>query len=154
MSDSLQHQGLQHARFPCLSPSPRVCSNTSIELVMPSSHLVLCCTLLFLPSIFPSIKIFSNESAICIRWPMYWRFSFSISPSNEYLWFISFRIDWFDLLSVQETLKSFLQHHSSKASNLWCSVFFKVQLLHPYLTTEKSVALTKHTFKQSDVSAF
>ena len=111
-----------------------------------SSHLVLCCPLLFLPSIFPSIKVFSNESAICIRWTKYWSFSFSISTSNEYLCFISFRIDWFDLLSVQETLKSFLQHQSSKASNLWCSAFFKVQLLHPYITTGKVIALTRWTF--------
>jgi len=107
---------------------PSVCSNTSIELVMPSSHLVLCCPLLLLPSIFPSIRVFSNESALCIRWPKYWSFSFSISPSNEYSGLISFRIDWFDLLAVQETLKSLLQHHSSKASILWCSAFFKVQL--------------------------
>ena len=105
----------------------------SIESVMPSNHLIFCHPLLLLPSIFPSIGVFSNESALCIRWPRYWSFSFSISPSNEYSGLISFRIDWFDLLSVQETLKSLLQHHSSKASILQCSAFFMVQLsIHDY----------------------
>ena len=103
----------------------------SIELVIPSNHLILCHPLL-LPSIFPSIRVFSNESVLHIRWPKYWRFSFSISPSNEYSGLISFRIDWFDLLAVQGTLRSLLQHHSSKASILWCSAFFMVQLSHPY----------------------
>ena len=114
----------------------------SIESVMPSNHLILCHPLLFLPSIFPSIRIFSNESAICIRWVKYWSFSFSISTSNEYSGLISFRIDWLDLLAVQGTFKSLLQHHSSKASILWHSAFFRVQLSHPYLTTRKTVALT------------
>ena len=109
----------------------------SIESVMPSNHLILCCPLL-LPSIFPNIRVFSNESALQIRWPKYWSFSFSISPSNEYLELISFRIDWFVLLAVQGTLKSLLQLHSSKASILWCSAFFIVQLSHPYMTTGKT----------------
>ena len=118
----------------------------SIELVMPSNHLILCLPLLLPPSIFPSIRVFTNESALCIRWPKYWSFSFSISPSNEYSGLISFRRDRLDLLSVQGTLKSLLQHYSSKASILWHSVFFIVQLLHPYMTTGKTIALTKHTF--------
>ena len=109
----------------------------SIESVMPSSHLILCCPLLLLPSIFPSIRVFSNESALHFRWPKYWSFSFSISPSNEYSGLISFRMDWLDLLAVQGILKSLLQHHSSKASILPFSAFFMVQLLHPYITTEK-----------------
>ena len=113
----------------------------SIESVMPSNHLILCHPLLLLPSISPSIRIFSNESVLCIRWPKYWSFSFIISPSNEYSGLISFRIDWLDLLAVQGTLKSPLQHRSSKASVLWCSTFFIVQLSHPYLTTGK-----KHSF--------
>ena len=117
-----------------------------IELVMPSNHLILCRPLLLLPSIFPSISVFSNESALHIRWPMYWRFSFSISPSNENLGLISFRMDWLDLLAVQGTLKSLLQHHSSKASVLRCSAFFTVQLSHPYTTTGKTIALTRRTF--------
>ena len=109
----------------------------SIESVMPSSHLILYHPLLFLPSIFPSIRVFSNESVLRIRWPRYWSFSFSISPSNEYSGLISFRMDWLDLLAVQGTLRSLLQHHSSKASILWCSAFFIVQLSHPYMTTGK-----------------
>jgi len=117
----------------------------SSELVMPSNHLILCHPLL-LPSIFPSIKGFSNESVLRIRWPKYWSFSFSISPSNEYLGLISFRMDWLDLLLVQGTLKSLLQHHSSKASVLWCSAFFIVQLSHPYMTTGKTIALTRWSF--------
>ena len=125
----------------------------SIDLVMPSSHLILCRPLLLPPSIFPSIKVFSSESALHITWPKYWSFSFTISPSNEYSGLISFRMDWLDLLAVQETLKSLLQHHSSKASILWCSVFFIVQLSHPYMTTGKSKALTKWTFAVN-VSAF
>ena len=104
----------------------------SIELVMPSNHLILCRPLLLLPSIFPGIRVFSSESVLCIRWPKDWSFSFNISPSNEYSGLISFRIDWFDLLAVQGTLKSLLQHHSSKASVLWCSAFFMVQLSYPY----------------------
>ena len=110
----------------------------SIESVMPSNHLILCQPLLLLPSIFPSIRAFSNESLLCIRWPKCWSFSFSISPSNEYSGLISFRMDWLDLLAVQGTLKSLLQHHSSKASILQCSAFFMVQLSHPYMTTGKT----------------
>ena len=118
----------------------------SIESVMPSNHLILCHPLLLLPSILPSIRVFSNESLLHIRWPKYWSFSFSISPSNEYTGLISFRIDWFDILAVQGTLKSLLQHHSSKSSILWCSAFFMVQLSHPYMTTEKTIAFTRWTF--------
>ena len=114
----------------------------SIELVMPSNHLILCRPLLLPPSIFPSIRDFSNESVLHIRWPKYWSLSFSISPSNVYSGLISFTIDLFDLLAVQGTLKSLLQHNSSKASTLWCSVFFMVQLSHPYMTTGKTIALT------------
>ena len=119
---------------------------TSIESVMPSNHLILCHPLLILPSIFPSIRVFSNESALRIRWPKYCSFSFSISPSNEHPGLISFRMDWLDLLAVQGTLKSLLQHHGSKASILWCSAFFIVQLSHPYMTTGKTIALTRQTF--------
>ena len=118
----------------------------SIELVMPSNHLILCCPLLLLPSIFPSIRVFSNESAFHIRWPNYWSFSFSISPSNEHSGLISFRMDWLDLLAVQGTPKSLLQHHSSKASILQRSASFIVQLSHPYMTTGKTIALTRRTF--------
>ena len=117
----------------------------SIESVMPSNHLILCRALL-LPSIFPSIRVFSNESILHIRWPKYWSFSFSISPSNEYLGLTSFRVDWFILLVLQGTLKSRLHHHSSKASILRCSAFFIVQLSHPYMTTEKTMVLTRWTF--------
>ena len=118
----------------------------SIELVMSSNHLIPYRPLLLLPSIFLSIRVFSNESALHIRWPKYWRCSFNINPSNEHLGLISFRMDWLDLLAVQGTLKSLLQHHSSKASILWCSVFFRVQLSHPYTTTGKTKALTRWTF--------
>ena len=118
----------------------------SIELVMASKPLILCRPLLLLPSIFPSIRVFSNESAFCIRWPKYWSFSFSISPSKEHPGLISFRMDWLDLLALQGTLKSLLQHHSSKASILQCSAFFTVQLSHPYRTTGKTIALTRWTF--------
>ena len=114
---------------------------TSIESVMPSNHLILCCPLLCLPSIFPSIRVFSNESVLHIRWPEYWNFSFSISPSNEYSGLISFRIDWFDLLDVQGTLKSLPQHHSLKTSVLQHSAFFMIQLSSPYMTTGKTIAL-------------
>ena len=117
----------------------------SIELVMPSNHLILCCPLLLQPSLFPSIRVFSNESVSHIRGPKYWSFSFRISPSNEYSGLISFRMDWLDLLAVQGTLKS-LQHHSSKASILQCPAFFIVQLSHPYMTTGKTKALTRWTF--------
>ena len=117
----------------------------TIESVIPSNHLILCRPLL-LPSIFPSIRVFSNESVLCIRWPKYWRFSFSISPSNEYSGLISFRMNWLDLLAVQRTLKSLLQHHSLKASALWCSDFFIVQLSRLCMTTGKTIALTIRTF--------
>ena len=117
-----------------------------IELVMPSNHLILCHSLLLLLSIFPSIRVFSNESALHIIWPKYWSFSFSLSPSNEYSALISFRMDWLDLLAVQGTLKSLFQHHSSKASILWCSAFFIVQLSYPYMTTGKTTPLTRQTF--------
>ena len=115
----------------------------STELMMSSSHLIRCHSLLLLPSVFPSTRVFSNESALCIRWPKYWNFSFRISPSDEYSGLISFRIDWFDLLAVQGTLKSFLQHHSSKAPILQHSAFFIVQLSHPYMTTGKTIAVTR-----------
>ena len=118
----------------------------SIESVMPSNHLILCHPLLLLPSNFPSIRVFSSESVLRIRWPKYWSFSFSVSPSSEYSGLISFRMDWLDLLPVQGTLKSLLQHHSSKASILRCSAFFMVQLSHPYMTTGKTIALTRWTF--------
>ena len=124
-----------------------------IASVMPSNHLYLCHPLLLLPSIFPSISVFSNELILCIRWPKYWNFSFNISP-NEYSGLISFRIDWLDPLAVQGTPKSLLQHYTSKASILWCSAFFTVQLSHPYMTTEKTIALTRRTFVGSNVSAF
>ena len=121
---------------------------------MPSNHLILCHPLVLLPSIFPSIRVFSNESALRIKWPKYWSFSFSISPSNEYSGLISFRIDWFHLLAVQCTLNSLLQHHSSKASILWCSAFFIAQLSHPYMTTRKTIALTRRTFVGKVMSLF
>ena len=143
MSNSLQPHEPQHARPPYPSPTPGI---WSIESVMPSSHLIPCHPLLLLPSIFPSIRVFSNDSALPIRWPKYWSFSFHISPSNEHPGLISFRMDWLDLLAVQGTLKSLLQHHSSKASILWCSAFFIVQLSHPYMTTGKTIALTSWTF--------
>ena len=118
----------------------------SIGSMMPSNHLILCCPLLLPLSIFPSIRVFSNESALCIRWPNYWSFSFSISPSNEHTGLISFRMDWLDLLVVQGTLKSFLQHNSTKASILWHLAFFIVQLSHPHMATGKTIALTRWTF--------
>ena len=123
------------------SPKPM-----STESMMPSNHLILCHPLVLLPSIFPNIRLFSNESVLCIRWPKYWSFSFSISPSNEYSGLISFRMHWLDLLAVQGTLKSLLQHHSSEASILWRSAFFTVQLSHPYMTTGKAIALIRWTF--------
>ena len=124
----------------------------SIESVMPSNHPILCCPLLLPPSIFSRIRVFSNESVLHIRWPKYWSFSFSISPSNAYSWLISFRVDWFDLLAVQGTLKSLLQHHRSKASILRCSAFFMFQLSHPYMTTGKTIALTRRTFVRKVMS--
>ena len=147
VSDSLQPHGLQHARLTCPSPTPgaysnsypssRWCHPTNLSSAVPFSLLL---------SIFPSIRVFCNESVLCIRWPKYWSFSFSISPSNEYSGLISFRMDWLDLLEVQGTHKSLLQHHSSKASILWRSAFFIVQLSYPYMTTEKTIALTRWTF--------
>ena len=126
----------------------------SIELVMPSNHIILCHPLLLLPSVFPSISVFSNEPALHIRWPRYWSFSLNISPSNEHPGLISLRMDWLDLLAVQRTLKSLLQHHSSKASILWCSAFFIVQLSHPYITTGRTIALTRQTFAGKVMSLF
>ena len=132
--------------FQCPSTFPRACLKLmSIESVMPSNFLILCHPLLLQPSIFPSIRVFSNESVLCIRWPKYWSFSF-ISPSKEYSGLIAFRMDWLALLAVQGTLKSLYQHHSSKASVLQCSAFFIVQLSHPYMTTGKIIALTRQTF--------
>ena len=129
-----------------ITNSPSLLKWMSITSVMPSNHLILCHPLLLPPSIFPSISVFSNESVLCIRWPKYWHFSFSINRPNEYSGLISFRIDWLDLLAVQGTLKSLIQHHSSKASVLWCLAFFIVQLSHPYMTTGKTIALTRWTF--------
>ena len=125
--------------LPVYHQLPEFTQPMSTESVMPSNHLILCHPLLLLPSIFPSSRVFSNESALCIRWPKYWSFSFSISPSNEYSGLISFRMDWLELLEVQEILKSLLQHHCSKASILQCSAFFIVQLSHPYMTTGKTI---------------
>ena len=137
----------------CSTPGLRVHTNSqsllkpmSIEWVMPSNHLILCRPLLLLPSIFPSIRVFSNESSLLIRWPKYWSFSINISPSNEHPGLISFRMDWLDLVAVQGTLKSLLQHHSLKASILRCSAFFIVQLSHPYMTIGKTIALTRWIF--------
>ena len=153
MSNFLQPNGLQHTRTSCPSLFPRVCSDSClIESVMPSNHFILCRPLL-LPSVFPSIRVFSGESVIHIRKPKYLSFSFSISPSNEYSGLISFRNDWFDLLAVQGTLKSLFQHHNLKASSLWCSAFFMVQHSHPYMTTGKTIALTyTNLCWQSEVS--
>ena len=144
MSYSLQSQ---HARASLsITISQSSLKLTSIESVMPSSHLILCRPLFFLPPIHPSIRVFSNESTLCMRWPKYCSFSFSISPSKEHPGLISFRMDWLDLLAVQGTLKNLLQHHSSKASILRRSAFFTVQLSHPYMTTGKTIALTRWTF--------
>ena len=154
MSDSMWPHGLQHTRLPCPSPTPRASSIScpSSWWCHPSCQLIFWCQLilyhplLLLPSISPSIKVFSKESVLHIRWPKYWSFRFSVSPSNEYSALISFRTDWFDLFAVQGTLKNLLQHHSSKASIIWCSAFFMVQLSHPYVTTGKTIALTRWTF--------
>ena len=133
----------------CTTPRLPVChqllESPKPMSVMPSSHLILCCPLLLLPPISPSIRVLSNESTLHMRWPKYWTFSFSISPYNELSGLISFRMDWLDLFAVQRTLKSLLQHHSSKASIFWCSVFFTVQLSHPCMTTGKTIALTRQT---------
>ena len=148
MSNSLQPHRLQHTRPPYPSSTPRVYSNSCplSQWYHPTISSSVSSCLLLLPSIFPSIRVFSNESVLHIRWPKYWSFSFSISPSNEYSGLISFRMDWLDLLAVQGTLKSLLQYHSSKVSVLWHSAFFIVQLSHPYMTTWKSIALTSQTF--------
>ena len=143
VSNSLRPHGLQHARLPCPSPTPGACSNSCPSGKWCHATILSCHPLLLLPSNFPSIRVFSNKSVLYIRWPKYWSFSFSISPSNEHSGLISFKIDWFGLLAVLGTLKSLLQHHSSKASVLWCSTFFTVQLSHPYMTT---IALTRWTF--------
>ena len=132
--------------FLSITNSQSLLKYMSVESVMPSNHLILCRPLLFPSSIFPSIRVFSNESVLRIRWPKYWSFSFSISPSNEYSGLISFRMDWLEILAVQETLKSILQHHSSKASILQHSAFFIVEFSHPYMTTGKTIALTRWTF--------
>ena len=145
MSDSLKLHRLQHASFLCPPQSPWVCSN-SCPLSWIINHLILCYPLLLLPSIFLNIRVFPNESALHIRWPKYWSFSFNISPSNEHPGLISFKMDWLDLLAGQGTLRSLLQQHSSKASVLWCSVFFVIQLSHPFMTTGKIIALTVRTF--------
>ena len=154
VSDSLWPHGPQHARPPCPSPTPSSPKPMSIESVMPSNHLILCRPLLLPPSVFSSIRVFSNESALRIRWPKYWSFNFSISPSNEYSGLISLRIDWFDLLGVQGTLKSLLQQHSSKATILQHSAFFMLQLSHPYMTTGKTIVFNRQLCWQSNVSAF
>ena len=147
MSFSLQAHGLQHVRLPCPSPSPRVCSDSCpSSQVMLSSHVILCLQLLLLPSIFSSIRVFSSEWDLCIKWPEYWNFTFSISRSIEYSGLIFFRMDQFYLLAVQGTLKSLLQHHNSIASFLWCSTFLMVQLSHPYMTTRKTIAWIIWTF--------
>jgi len=135
-----------HQAFLSIANSWSLLKLVFIELVMPSNHLILCHPLLLLPSIFPSIRVFSDESVLRITWPKYWSFSFSISPSNEYSGLVSFRMNWFDILAVQGTLKSLLQHHSSKASILRRSAFFIVQFSHPYMTTRKTIALTRQTF--------
>ena len=145
VSDSLLPNGLQHTRPPRPSPTPSLLKLMPIESVMPPNHLILCCPRLS-PSIFPSIRVFSNESALRIRWPKYWSFSFTINPSNEYSGLISFRMDCLDLLAVQRTLKSLLQHHSSKASILQCSAFLRVKLSHPYMTTRKTITSTRWNF--------
>ena len=146
MSDSLRPHGLQHAGSLSITNSRSLLQIMSIESVVPSNHLVFCRPLLLPPSLFPSIRVFSSESVLRMRWPKYWSFSFSISPSNEYSGLISFGVDWLDLLAVRGTLKSLLQHHSSKPSVLLCSAFFTVQLSQPYMTTGKTIALTRRTF--------
>ena len=147
MSDSLRPHELQHTRPPVHHPLPEFTQTLMcIELMMPSSHFIFCRPLLLLPPVLPSIRVFSNESTLHVRWPKYWSFSLSISPSNEHPRLISFRMDWLDLLAVQGTLRSLLQHHSSKASILQPSAFFIVQLSHPYMITRKTIALTSWTF--------
>ena len=155
MSDSLQPHGLQHTSLPLsFMISQSLFKFMPTESVIPSNHLILCHPLLLLPSIFPSIKVFSKDSAVCFRWPKYWSFSFSIGPSNEHSELISFRIDWFDLLAIQGTFKSLLHHHSSKASIWGLSAFFMVQLSHLYMSIGKTIALTISLCQQSDISDF
>ena len=147
MSDSFQTHGMQHTRLPCPSPaSGALFKLTSIKSVMPTNLLILCCPLLLLASIFPSIRVFSSKSVLHIGWPKYQRFSFSISPSNEYTGLIAIRVDWFDLLAVQRTFKSLLQHHNLKAPVFQCLGSFRAQLSHPYMTTRKTTALNRWTF--------
>ena len=154
MSDSSQPHG-QYTRLLCPSLSPGVCSNSPIESVVLSNHFILCCPLLLLLSIPPRINVFSNESALCIRWPKQWCFSFSIRPSNEYSRLISFSVDWFDFLLVQGNITSLVQHQNSKASILWPSAFFVIQYSHPYMTTGKNHRFDYMDFcQQSDISAF
>ena len=152
MSDYFRPHG--HQASLSITNSQSLLKLMSIESVMPSNHLILCWTLLLSPSIFPSIRVFSNESALCLRWPKYWSFSFSIGPSNEFSGLICFMMDWLDLLVVQGTLKSLLQHHSSKASILRRLAFFIVQFSHPYTTTGKNIALTRQTFVSKVMSLF
>ena len=155
MSDSLRPLGLQHARPPCpITHSWSLLKLMSIDLVMPSNHLILCHPLLLPPSVISSIRVFSNESALPIKWPKYWSFSFNISPSSEHPGLISFRMDWFDLLVVQGTLKSLFQYHSSKASILQRSAFFTVQPSHPYMTTGKTIALTRRIYSKPKGSLY
>ena len=146
MSDSATPWTAAHQASLSMTNSWSLLKLMSVESVMPSNHLILCCPLLLSPSIIPSIGVFYSESVLCIRWPKYWSFSINISPSNEQSQLTSFRMDWLDLLAVQGTPKSLLQHHRSKASILQCSAFFRVQLLHPYMTTGKTIALTRQTF--------
>ena len=141
-----------HQAFLSITTSQSLFKLMSIKSVIPSNHLILYCPLLLLPLILPSIRVFSNESVFLIRWPKYWSFSFTIISSNECSGLVSFRIDWLDLLAVQGTLKSLLQHHSSQASILWHSAFFRVQLSHPYMTTGKTIALTRQTFVDKVIS--
>ena len=154
MSNSLQPDGLQHVRLPCPSLSLWICSNSCPLSQWCHPTISSCRPLFLLPSAFPSIRVFSNELALCIKWPKYWNFSFNISPSKEYSGLISFRIDSFDLLAVQGTLKSLLQHHNSKALTLWRSTFFVVQLLYTYKTTGKNIGLTIQTFAGKSMSLF
>ena len=154
ISDTLQCHGLQHQDSLSITISWSLLKLMSIESMMPSNHLILCHPLLLLPSTFTSSRVFSNELVLHIRWPKYWSFSFSISPSSENSGLVSFRIDFLDLFAVQGTLKSFLQHHSSKASILLCSDFFMVQISHPYMTTGKTIALTRWTFVGKVMSLF
>ena len=154
VSDSVTPWTAAHQASLSITSSQSLLKLMSMESVMPFNHLILRCPLLLLSSIFPSIRVFSNKLVLCIRWPEYWSFSFSIGPSSEHSGLISFRMDWLDLLAVQGTLKSLLQHHSSKALILQHSAFFTVQLSHPYMTTGKTIALTKATFIGKVMSAF